>query len=233
METFDPRPPLRELLSQELGDQEVRALEAGCGSFDHLEIPPGWFLSGVDISPEALARNPRIDERIVGDLQTIALDSRFDVVFCWDVLEHVGDPEAVLRNLARALVPGGLLVIGVPVRSSFKGWVTRLTPHWFHVAYYRHVMKWENAGQPGERPFPTPMRKAMEPDKLKGLLAELDVTEIWGTKYAAAFYGDILKKYGLVSLLARIGARLVSFCSLGRVDRRCSDYVGVLQRGSK
>ena len=38
----------------------------------------------------------------------------FDTVVCLNVLEHVGDPRAALRNISAALVPGGRAVIYVP-----------------------------------------------------------------------------------------------------------------------
>jgi SAM-dependent methyltransferase len=43
----------------------------------------------------------------------------FDVVVCLSVLEHIADPEAAARCLARALAPGGTLVAGYPMVNSF------------------------------------------------------------------------------------------------------------------
>jgi SAM-dependent methyltransferase len=42
----------------------------------------------------------------------------FDVV-CLSVLEHIADPEAAARCLARALAPGGTLVAGYPMVNRF------------------------------------------------------------------------------------------------------------------
>ena len=39
----------------------------------------------------------------------------FDIVLCEQVLEHMGDPSAAIREIARVLKPGGLLVLGVPI----------------------------------------------------------------------------------------------------------------------
>jgi SAM-dependent methyltransferase len=39
---------------------------------------------------------------------------RFDSVVCHQVLEHVKDPMAVARELARVLKPGGLAIVSVP-----------------------------------------------------------------------------------------------------------------------
>jgi SAM-dependent methyltransferase len=43
----------------------------------------------------------------------------FDVVVCLSVLEHIADPEAAARCLARALAPGGTLVAGYPMVNRF------------------------------------------------------------------------------------------------------------------
>ncbi len=46
-------------------------------------------------------------------------DGRLDIVTCCSVLEHVQDPLAVLREVARVLRPGGLLYLGVPNALGF------------------------------------------------------------------------------------------------------------------
>ncbi|NJN17793.1 MAG: class I SAM-dependent methyltransferase [Oscillochloris sp.] len=51
-------------------------------------------------------------------------DAAFDVVTAWDVLEHVRDPQQVLRELARVLRPGGHALITAINR---RAWVD---PHY-------------------------------------------------------------------------------------------------------
>ena len=41
-------------------------------------------------------------------------DGAFDRVYCSEVLEHVLDPESVIREMHRVLAPGGIAVISVP-----------------------------------------------------------------------------------------------------------------------
>lgn len=48
-----------------------------------------------------------------GDLPAAA----FDVIVCFSVLEHIRDLDRAGRNLARALIPGGVLVTGYPMVS--------------------------------------------------------------------------------------------------------------------
>ncbi len=42
------------------------------------------------------------------------LDEQFDAIVCADVLEHLRDPLAMLRQLRRVLKPGGRLILSLP-----------------------------------------------------------------------------------------------------------------------
>jgi SAM-dependent methyltransferase len=61
--------------------------------------------------------------------EDLAFDSCFDTVITYNVLDHVRAPLAILKNAARALRPGGTLVVGVDClslvgRVRFE-WITR------------------------------------------------------------------------------------------------------------
>lgn len=47
-------------------------------------------------------------------------DATYDIVTCWDVLEHVQSPDALLAELGRVLRPGGLLLITAINRFAFR-----------------------------------------------------------------------------------------------------------------
>jgi SAM-dependent methyltransferase len=52
-------------------------------------------------------------------------EEAFDVITLWDVIEHVPDPLDAIRDLYRALKPGGKLYLATP---NLGGWVPRY--HW-------------------------------------------------------------------------------------------------------
>ena len=76
-------------------------------------------------------------------------------MICYNVIEHVPDVEAALLNFRESLKPNGMILIGAPNPRSLSGVVTKYSPHWFHVWFYRHVRGDKKAGLPGDAPFPT------------------------------------------------------------------------------
>jgi len=96
-------------------------LDAGCGTGGLLRRLAHWFptvkLRGIDLAPLAvqLAReraNCPIDEGSVTALPFAG--SRFDAITSIDVLYHLERPAEALREYARCVRPGGLVVINVP-----------------------------------------------------------------------------------------------------------------------
>lgn len=149
---------------------EYRVLDAGCGMHIAVELPAGAHVVGIDISEVALARNSSIDERVLGDIQRYPFPAEsFDLVVCHDVLEHLEDPVAAARNLARVVKPGGELDIRMPILWSAKGLLTKLTPYRFHVWCYRTLFRIDTAGRDGHAPFPTKLR--ITPGRLEKELA--------------------------------------------------------------
>lgn len=95
-------------------------LDVGCGD-GHILASVGRAdvrLCGVDASREGVSRAAArgIDARVV-DLDNDALPfeaSSFDVVICYDVLEHLFSPERVLSEIFRVLTARGIALLGVP-----------------------------------------------------------------------------------------------------------------------
>lgn len=80
--------------------------------------------------------NTQLD--IVSDITAIPVDDgSFDAVMCTEVLEHVPDPVATLKELHRVLKPGGLLLITAPFAS-----LTHFAPYHFATGlskyFYEH-----------------------------------------------------------------------------------------------
>lgn len=96
----------------------ARALDAGCGTGRNLELLARYAdAEGIDPSAQAVEFCHRrgLTEVRQGDVQDLPFeDGRFGLVWATDVLEHVDDDSAALRELRRVTVPGAALVITVP-----------------------------------------------------------------------------------------------------------------------
>jgi SAM-dependent methyltransferase len=100
-----------------------RAIDIGCGTGAAVqEFPRGWNLvTGCDYSPLALSfcreRGLRELVRCTGTELPFTTGS-FDVVMAIDVIEHLDDDVACVREMARICRPGGYVLAHVPAFES-------------------------------------------------------------------------------------------------------------------
>lgn len=84
----------------------LRVLDVGCGDKPYFPYFAGCAASyvGVDVVP-----GPEVD--LVGGAEHLPVaDGGFDLVLCTQVLEHVDDPAAAVRELRRVAAPGGRIL---------------------------------------------------------------------------------------------------------------------------
>jgi len=124
---------VHELLRTELPATRLRVYEAGGGStcFLPLDMLQRAEVTAVDIDAEQLRNNEYAQEGILGDIQTYRFNpDSFDLVICYNVIEHVRDVEAALIGFFESIKRGGLILVGAPNPKSLSGVVTKYTPHW-------------------------------------------------------------------------------------------------------
>lgn len=103
------------------GGSITRVLEAGSGTgytASLLAERYGWRTFAIDLAWEAVSRTPRRDRvyPVQADIAAFPFDAGlFDAIISLDVLVHLprGEEIRVLREFARVLRPGGLLVLRV------------------------------------------------------------------------------------------------------------------------
>jgi len=107
---------------EHMNRDDLRLLDVGSGS-GHLKYfcdfgNIDWH--GLEMSQKAISRCRDLGYKMYEcDAQTEPFpleDASFDVVVASHILEHLSDPEFALAQMSRVLKPGGLLILGVPVK---------------------------------------------------------------------------------------------------------------------
>ena len=99
-----------------------RVLDAGCGTgYGAVRLAEAGAarVVGVDLAAAVVESARSAETRVLsfeqGDIARLPhADDSYDLVTCFEVIEHVPDPGAVLGELARVLAPDGVLAISSP-----------------------------------------------------------------------------------------------------------------------
>ncbi len=195
-------------------------LDVGCGpgsiTLDLAElVAPGRVLgldaaaSVVETARAAAAERGDTTTRFeVGDVDALEVpDASYDVVFAHQVLQHLSDPVAALREMARVTRPGGLVAVRDADYATF-GWYPERAGMTRWLAVYRAVARANGAEPDAGRRLPSWARAA-------GLTDLTVTTSTWS-------YHDAAGRMALADGWARrttdsaFGARAVE---LGLADR--------------
>lgn len=142
-------------LQAQLGSGPLAILDVACGG-GFLANPlalAGHGVTGIDLSQDSLNVAKRHDG--TGSVAYLAMDARrltfadgqFDAVCMMDFLEHLEERDAVIREAARVLKPGGLFFFHTFNRTPLSGLVAIKGVEWFvkntpkHMHLYRLFLK--------------------------------------------------------------------------------------------
>jgi SAM-dependent methyltransferase len=120
---------LRATIGRELADRrDLRILDLGCGDKPYYPwfAPHATEYLGVDGYP-----GPYVDRVAPADRLDFLADESVDAILCTQVLEHVPDPGALLREAKRVLKPDGVLFLTTHGVFVFHGHPTDLW-RWTH-----------------------------------------------------------------------------------------------------
>ncbi len=130
----------RDLLESRV-TREVRWLDIGCGR----RLLPDWMPGseetqsriigsaraafGIDPDFASLKDNRALDMRVAGDSNHLPFaDCSFDLLTANMVVEHISDPDALLREARRILKPGGVFIFHTPNSRSYATFFSTLVP---------------------------------------------------------------------------------------------------------
>jgi 2-polyprenyl-3-methyl-5-hydroxy-6-metoxy-1,4-benzoquinol methylase len=232
-EALDSLLAVHKILGAELPKQRLAVYEAGGGSTSFLpaDLVRRANITVVDIDEEQLRNNDYAQEAILGDIQTHRFAAgSFDLVTCYNVIEHLPDVEAALTGFFHALKPGGLVMIAAPNPTSLSGVVTRYTPHWFHVWFYRHVLGRKLAGRPGQAPFPTFFHPLVKPEKLVTFAEAQGMQVIYRKEHESPRYPEMRARTPRFAALLDAFATMTNLVLFPGADVRRGDYHLILRK---
>jgi SAM-dependent methyltransferase len=204
--------------------------EVGCGRGilqRQVELEYERELTGFDLNENGLKHNLSQFSRVCCyDVHQMleSLRARFDLIFLWDVLEHIPDEDKFLQALLFHLAPGGKLIVNVPAGQwAYSGYdraaghVRRYSIHTFReVAVRNHLnlLQWSYWGLPLAPVLL--MRKLRRMGKDDG-----------GKTYSAGFDTRTAGVNNALGLLAKcevipqklLGTSLMAVLQIGRVAR--------------
>jgi SAM-dependent methyltransferase len=147
------RAVIRALMSRAQIAADPRLLDAGCGTGRNLvEFGTPGRASGVDISAQAVefCRRRGLDTVSRSPLEDLPFGpGEFDLILNIDVIEHVDDDVAVLRELRRVAAPGATLILTTPAYNWL--WSAHDESHHHRRRYLRRQIE-ERAAKAGWKP---------------------------------------------------------------------------------
>lgn len=121
----------------------ARILDAGCGSGRNMvELCRHGVVTGVELSDASvkIARGRGAGEVVAGSVLEMPFpDASFDFAVSLDVIEHLEDDLAALRELRRVIAPGGALLLTVPAYQWLWSGHDVINHH--HRRYTRRSLK--------------------------------------------------------------------------------------------
>lgn len=124
--------------------QPNKIIDIGAGEGGYLDYLPCYDRYSLDINPASVDQNAqRGIQSVLFDICTDSIDTdkTFDLVTCFDVLEHLHNPDLAIRNIASLLAPGGVFI-------GETGDIDSLLPryfgysNWWYVNIPEHKIFW-------------------------------------------------------------------------------------------
>ena len=217
-------------------NKPIKILEAGCGRKWLIDLGSIKFkITGVDNDKKAIEIRQKnvgnIEKYIIGDLRTVGFKKEeFDLIYCCEVIEHIRGAKEVIDNFFEWLIPGGLLVLVFPDRDTAIGTITRITPHWFHVAFIKHIFKNPNAGKPGFAPYPTYYDKIVSRHGFCKYIRERNY-KIFLEYRGPAFDKYLQQKLNRYAIfILKVVFHIIQYFSSGRISAEHGGLIYVIQK---
>jgi 2-polyprenyl-3-methyl-5-hydroxy-6-metoxy-1,4-benzoquinol methylase len=134
-------------------NKKGKLLDLGCGAGEFLNVATmmGWDTYGCDFDPVVVkkCRDDGFDVRL-GGLEAFSTGETFDVITMNQVIEHVANPQKIIKDCYQALNSEGYLWIGTPnpnaagARFFGAAWVGLHPPYHLCIPSQNELIRWLN-----------------------------------------------------------------------------------------
>lgn len=169
----------------------ARVLDVGCGPGPFLAaLPTSWDLHGLDIAPSSVARAQIEVPHATLSVEPIetyqGIQGGFDAVTAFALIEHLLDPAPFLRECARLVRPGGIVLVMTgdtnttvarEMGDSWPLWWCTGHAHFFTAQSLQSMLR-----ESGLNPVKTEWRAMLHPGLKRGRVSRVmaKVAEITG-----------------------------------------------------
>ncbi|MEP7171454.1 MAG: class I SAM-dependent methyltransferase [Bacteroidota bacterium] len=115
--------------------KNLNMLEVGCGTgfvLSGLKKNKNIKLTGSEIYLDGLKfakeNNPEVDFFQI-DICNVSFQNKYDIIGCFDVLEHIERDEAALKNIHASLKKDGLFLVSVPAYMFLWSFMDEINKH--------------------------------------------------------------------------------------------------------
>ncbi|MGA9669176.1 MAG: class I SAM-dependent methyltransferase [Terracidiphilus sp.] len=171
-------------------------LEVGAGAKNEITemLSTLGTVTALDVDPDVRNNSSAAKSLVFDGVNFPIADESFDVCVSNWVLEHVADPAAHFREVARVLRPGGVYCFRTPNLFHYVMLSSRLLPHTLHVRFANRLRKMStDAHEPWQTYY-----RANRPGRLTQLclkaglcspsLTMIEPEPAYGRAHAALFY---------------------------------------------